>query len=776
MARDDLEYLTLADFTPGIYSKHGVSVQLGRDGAAQVHDGRDHHTFGCYPDPDGGLRPLLRRVARYGVNADDTTRDTAGATTAWATIPTTRGVGTSDNGRRSKIGVIDAAVHEATRINALTYDAPPRSYDTAHGVARPDMVHIITSYREDPVPTATNASTRFPFLGRLVNRWHAFSLSEVDQATGDINVSALQYDPDALNGKPHRIIQQKASRVEEGTYDIGGSYPADADFASTASPYTYDSSILTQWRRHLHPVHDGWAAGSLAVGRSIPYPIDALSEVTLDRISLPGRLTVLACLQSHIPSMAADSTEEVMPNFFSGMGGPFGTYTPNDGWGYPFNPEQVLEGAETWIAAGNWTWSQVPWYLIEHQDRFVGVINTTFQGIFHQRLFDGLHIHNWDGPANQIRYTELNAVMRMWAPLDNMENTDPAHGYHYRYSELWKYIKTTGGTLVTQFNPGTPIGTAGAPASPDADIMGNNLVARIGCMFSWQNDLILVPIAGEGSIARGSMEDPTVIRSGSIVPTGGVTCHATQTPIGVVYGTTSGVVMWDGQGTKNISPQLDGWFWDCGEASETHKDGYRRKANASMGRFGYSAPFIFAPNNWVMDMRTGAWTRLTDPAESNSYPYMHYVTNGDGDVYAVRGCYDGTITGEAPLVENSYFMDCYQREGQRGWRWQWVSQPFQSSVQRSMKVSEVVIVAQGQGTIEVFLSGSDTDEQSVEFSFDSTNHPVRLAQMTDIDTTDLVVRVDARGQGTSENNAKSEAPTLHAIHFGSRSTHQINRD
>jgi len=93
-----------------------------------------------------------------------------------------------------------------------------------------------------------------------------------------------------------------------------------------------------------------------------------------------------------------------------------------------------------------------------------------------------------------------------------------------------------------------------------------------------------------------------------------------------------------------------------------------------------------------------------------------------------------------------------------------------------MKVSEVVIVAQGQGTIEVFLSGSDTDEQSVEFSFDSTNHPVRLAQMTDIDTTDLVVRVDARGQGTSENNAKSEAPTLHAIHFGSRSTHQINRD
>lgn len=780
MARDDLEYLSLADFTPGIYSKYGAGTQLGKDGAAQVDDGRDHYTFGCYPDPDGGLRPLPRRVARYATNADDTLLDVEGDSDTWTFKPTARGVGNDDDGRRSKIGVIDAAVHEATRFDPVAYDPPPRRYDTAHGVARPDMVHIITSYREDPLPVTTDAESAFPNLGRLVNRWHAFSLSEVDQATGDIDLSELQYDGDGF-GKPHRIVQQKAARVEESTLGAGGSFPADADFTSEVTTYIYDSRLLSTWRR-AGVVHNGWAAGSLAVGRAIPYIVFE-GQVTLDIISHPGRLAVVACLQTHLPIMAADSSEEVLPNFFSAVGGPFGMFTPNDPLGYPPTGTSTQRAA-----AGTWTATKVPWYLIEHQDRFVGVIQTanryttteygnTGTGLNKAYIEDFIyHEHNWDAASNQVLYTELNAIARGWNPTDRYETPSGAEedGFHTQYQEMWKYVDL-GGVIESQFDPGTIIASAFAPKSPLPDVLGNNLVARIGCMFSWQNDLVLVPTQGEGSIVRGSLEDPTVIRSGTVIPTGGVTCQAAQTPSGVVYGTTQGVVLWDGQGAKDISPQLDGWFWDCGAASETHRDGYRSKAHASMGRFTYSAPFVYAPNNWVMDLRTGAWTRLRDPIDENPYPYMHYVTNHQGDVYAVRGCYDGTVTGDDDLTEESYFMDCYSSD-ERTWRWQWVSQPMQSTITRAMKVSEIVIVAQGQGTIQIFLSGSDIDEEMTQFDFDSTRHPVRIARSVNIDTTDLVVRIDARGRGTSEATAISEAPTLHSIHLGSRTAHQVPRD
>lgn len=776
MARDDLEYLSIIDFTPGIYSKYGATTQLGKDGAAQVHDGLGRYTFGCYPDPDGGLRPVPRRVARYGVDAADTKLNPSGTVSAWSRVPTTRGVGVGDGGRRSKIGIIDAAVHHGARIVLDTYDAPPRIYESEHGKVRPDMVHILTSYREDPVPQATAANTSFPALGRLVNRWHSFSLSEVDDATGNVDLRALSYAPNEYN-KPHRVVHQKASRVEEMTYNIGGSFPADADFPTEAgSGYTYSHYVLSEWRAPYNTAHNGWAAGSLAVGRSINtlvYP----GVVTLDRVKNPGALTVVACLQYYTPYMAEDSSEEVYPNFFSAIGGPFAMYNTNDKFGYPYCPPQAGESPTTWGCAGDWTAGAVPWYLIEHQDRFVGIINAQWMGVEAREVFSGYKAHSWVGPANQIRYTELNAIGRLWIAEDAAadDETTPASGLHYTHTELWKFVETGGpiGFLDQFVGTGT---TTMHPSSPTADVLGNNLTERIGCMFSWRGDLVIASTQGEGSIVRGSMEDPTVLRSATIPATGGITCHAVTTPQGAVYGTTDGVYLWTGEEATPISPQLDGWFWDAGEASETHRDGYRRKGNASMGRFGYSAPFVFAPNNWMMDLRTGAWTRLRNPIDENPYPYMHYVTNENGDVYAVRGCYDGTVMANDPFTAESYFMDCYSRE-ERAWEWQWISQPLQSSIVREMTIEDVVVVAQGHGTIEVTVQGDGADDgATVPFPVDSTNRPMRFAARMNMTGTDLVVRISSRGTGTSEDNALSEAPTLHAIHFGSRSAHQINRD
>lgn len=765
MARDDLEYLTLVDFTPGIYSKYGATPnglspvnakgtdQLGKDGAAQIEDGRGNYTFGCYPDPDGGLRPLPRRTARYGTTGGFTLIDMDNGTDDWNTHPVERGVGVGDGGRRSKIGVIDALVLSGERFDALTRDAPPFRRDGAHNV-RPDMLHFLTSHREDPVPISEDASSMFPELGRLVNRWHLWTLSELTTLDGDHDLSTL-----GMSGGSHWIVQQRAARYEEGSYGSGvGStatftLPQDTDWA-------YATTFFNNWRAPSAPLHDGWAAGSLAVGRSIREVIDD-DEITLDLVKSPGVIHVVGCLQSYAPWMGVEIQEEVMPNIFSAVGNlaPFGT--TNSATSYP------KYSTFTGSAAGLWTAWQVPWYLIEHQDRFVGVIQdveTQTQALLPGDFFP---TKIWKQATNRIRYTELNGLMRAWAPTTDPNNS--TNGRMGRYLELWKFQKLEGSFTALFGSGGTVLG---APSEPPSDVLGNNLVERIGAMFGWQGDLIIVSQSGEGSVVRGSLEDPTVTRTSTIEPTGGITVHAVQTPKGVIYGSTNGVYLWTGEASEHVSPQLDGWFWDCGEASETHLDGYRRKGNASMGRFGYSFPFVYAPNDWVMDIRTGAWTRLRNPVDPNPYPYMHYLTNATGDIYAVRGCFDGSAM---EMTEESYFVDLYSHD-RRAWEWQWVSQPLQSSITREMKVMEVVVVAQGRGEIEVVITGTN-DEENTQFTcaFDDENKARRVTTMVDARAEDIVVRVHATGQGT-EDAPLTEAPTLHAIHIGSMPGFQVERN
>ena len=757
MARDDLEYLTLVDFTPGIYSKYGASPransdQLGKDGAAQVDDGRENYTFGCYPDPDGGLRPLPRRIARYGTTAAFTELKMDGTAGNWTTHPQARGVGVGDDGRRSKIGVIDVAVVTGERIDSQLRDDPPFRRDSPHRV-RPDMLHILTSHREDPVPIAENASSMFPELGRLVNRWHLFSLSELSAATGDLDVSAM-----GAAGGPQWIVQQRASRYEEGSFGSGVGSTA-AFTLPQDSNYAYATGFFNNWRAPFAALHDGWAAGSLAVGRSIRNIIDDV-DITLDLVKSPGGIHVVACMQVYAPWMAVETQEEVLPNIFSLVGNLSAFGPTNSAFSFP------KYSSSSGSVAGWWTASQVPWYLIEHQDRFVGAI----QGIETQTQAlmagDFFATRVWDQPSNQIRYTELNALIRSW--LTTATPNNGTNGRMDRYLELWKFMKLEGVFSAVFGSQGT---VTGAPSDPPADVLGNNLVERIGAMFGWQGDLIIVPQAGEGSVVRGSMEDPTITRTATIQPTGGITVHAAQTPKGVVYGTTQGVYLWTGEAAEHISPQLDGWFWDCGEESETHIDGYRRKADASMGRFGYSFPFVYAPNNWVMDLRTGAWTRLRNPIDDNPYPYMHYVTNATGDVYAVRGCLDGTAT---ELGTESYFADCYAHD-QRAWEWQWVSQPLQSSLVREMRVMEIVVVAQGEGQIEVSIAGDNENENdSYTYTFNDAAKPKRMTATFDVRAEDIVLRIHATGQGTEED-PDTEAPTLHAIHIGSLPGNQVER-
>lgn len=136
-----------------------------------------------------------------------------------------------------------------------------------------------------------------------------------------------------------------------------------------------------------------------------------------------------------------------------------------------------------------------------------------------------------------------------------------------------------------------------------------------------------------GAIISGDLDSPTVRRLPYIEPTGGVVCKGAQTPIGFVYGSINGIYVWQGgDTTTELSPQIDGFFWD-------HTNGTAEEQYAgSRGRMTYWNGLVCVPNNFVYDTDRQSWWRfkITDllPVDAGIAPYNCYDRDGDGLLYA----------------------------------------------------------------------------------------------------------------------------------------------
>lgn len=698
MAQEQLEYLTLADFRAGIYSRYSSSSLLGVTGAAQIHNGDPNnreYTYGCYGDPAGGLHPLPRKIRSY-------TRD---ATTGESEAPI--------DGRH---GVMDALVvspvtHGDTYVlNPMTNVRKPWLDERyPEGLIHPDTIHLITSHRGIPQP----GTGEFP-RGRPIAKWRVFYLHRYE---GNPDLHSLE-----------QVWQYRYAHRDEGIHFTAPGY----------SGYTWTTYWYWSWRS---APSGGWCAGSLAYGKSIPSIPDG-NTVTLEELGEPGVPVVLGSAVLNTPYQVTDGTHGFLPNFFTMWGGP-SLNRPNDN--HPDNTETFTwpKVPSTEYMFNSFTREGVPSYIVAHQDRFVC------------KIADGMGVsYNNDGagagyhfPLDRWRYTELNCVLTTrrrstTGPAGNIPDSavNPVQSYSIYKVDTYNDVK----------------GAENQPFGPPYDVYGND-GQGVGAAISYNSSLVIFKRSGGAALVQGSLEDPTVISLPGVPSVGIATHHPVVTPIGVVYGTQDGVFLWAGESTaEHLSPQLDGWFWDCGPESETAIDS-ARNLEGSRGRFAFRYPFVFVPNNWVYDIRTKGWFRLTDPAEENPYPYMHYGVSVTGDVYAIRGVYTSEWNNVIELYSDK----------RRATTYRWVSQPLESSPSREVEVVELILVAQGRGEVMVKLSGLGEGNQETTFTVDSPDRPQRIVRPVKVTAaSDLVVTISAVGDGTGEDQL--DAPTVHQLHLGSR--------
>ena len=223
-------------------------------------------------------------------------------------------------------------------------------------------------------------------------------------------------------------------------------------------------------------------------------------------------------------------------------------------------------------------------------------------------------------------------------------------------------------------------------------IFVNESPGNIGAMISMNaSELYVLKNFGGGYSMRGDIVNPQIIRLPG-VPSADINHIPCATPVAMIYGNSQGV--WEFSGGDNatcISQQLDGRFW-----VPPNTQNYL----GPVGSFAYEYPYVFAPNNWLWDIRKRGWFRLTNPA-TKQYAWA-------------SGSSEGLMILVPPqFTSGQSIADWYDiHQGQSSY--QWTSQPLQRSLGRMLRFREINVTAAGVGTITLTLTGLAEDPMTPE--------------------------------------------------------------
>jgi len=206
--------------------------------------------------------------------------------------------------------------------------------------------------------------------------------------------------------------------------------------------------------------------------------------------------------------------------------------------------------------------------------------------------------------------------------------------------------------------------------------------------------------------------------------------------------------MWTGSDTAtNLAPQLDPLFWVPDDPTIP-----RRELEQLRGSFAYSFPWLYAPNNWVMDMRSGGWFRYHPTPDQDAT---------DGTIFAFNECdHEGNLWAVVPsYVLNTRFF-CLFDQTTAVASYQWESQPYNKAKARIGKIHSVAISASGRGRVTVTLTGRDGP--GTPHTFDVQGDDIDLYAATDgLNFTDFTVKINA-----DAFDPDMPAPTVHWVKLG----------
>lgn len=369
----------------------------------------------------------------------------------------------------------------------------------------------------------------------------------------------------------------------------------------------------------------------------------------------------------------------------AGVGGRVASVSIGMSWNdASFNSPPVPSRADLWTYHYNDNFfSNVPFNLPQ-----APYLATTFQGrlVMMDRvgsLFPGMTVYNSAGTAlGALALDDIMYYSDVGLPLqDFVASADPAYSYYPANFSATQY---------------------------KAFLTGETILSQCGAIGTVTNSsLLLVKHRGGGVLISGDLNNPTVRLLPAMESTHGTVCRGVQTPIGFVYGSLNGIFAWQGGDTsKDLSPQLDGFFWDHTQQATLNLPD--ELYLGSRGRIAYWNNFIFVPNSYCYDTRTESWWRLNN---ISSVAYNIYDESPAGTLLA----FPYKVIDPDNAVVYGYFADQLSHD------YSWQSQPLIESTQgRTVSVQNLemrVTHYSGQtATIPVTLKGFDATGAVVSVS------------------------------------------------------------
>lgn len=288
------------------------------------------------------------------------------------------------------------------------------------------------------------------------------------------------------------------------------------------------------------------------------------------------------------------------------------------------------------------------------------------------------------------------------------------------------------------------------------------------------DELFLVKIRGGGLFVSGDINTPTVRILSKVKSTGMAFNNGCNTSHGYLYPVdASGVWLWaGGDNSEHITKHLAPDFWRPrpvvpADTSTVQTDagwGYGNTQSDSWNEF------ALFPANWMWDTDERGWWKILDPDIAEIHRWA-----ADERGRLAWGTPSGFRTSSDPIA---YEFD--RLLGATYFSWQ--SHPMESTIDRVSRVSEVVVCAQGHGSIRVTATSAQDHHGapplSVTIDVDS-DRPTLIRRNVNITGTGIVWRIESWGvdhdisAGSYDPAATTDAPTVHYLDYATAAASQL---
>lgn len=288
------------------------------------------------------------------------------------------------------------------------------------------------------------------------------------------------------------------------------------------------------------------------------------------------------------------------------------------------------------------------------------------------------------------------------------------------------------------------------------------------------DELFMVKVRGGAIILTGSVEDATVRTLQYVQSTGLSFNNGTTTWLGYVYPVdSSGVWLWSGgdtseQVTKHLTPN----FWRPSTMMPVYADpsvqsaaqwGYQNTTCASWNEF------ALFPNNWFWDTDEMGWWRILDP---DYIPIGHWQSDERG-VFAWGSPLGWSDDTNPVFYEFSRFYGATY--------FSWTSHPQNHALDRAVRLDEIVVCAQGEGTVRITISSDidDAPDDVIDFQFTDASVPVMIRAATNVQGRSHTFQIESWGvdhdiaKGSIDMDADTSAPTVHWVDYSTLPSTQI---